>query len=134
MPTGPEKCPIHLYLLWIGEVSLGFFKANFSWQKKLLSFHQSTYCFWSSNYIDTNPEGSIILVLQFTNSDADYVGRTGQRLEAAINQHVPANICRWKVDNLHRCVNIAGLQSYSPQIFSELSKADTDCRIWNHIH
>lgn len=66
---------------------------------------------------------------------ADYVGRTGQRLEPVINQQTLANIS--KVDNLHGCVNVSGIviaenllkiqqcaRFYSSDMFSVPSKTN----------
>lgn len=39
--------------------------------------------------------------------DADYLDRTGQRLEASIIQHKPAIIRNGNLDNLHTCLNLS---------------------------
>lgn len=71
---------------------------------------------------------------------ADSVGRTGQRLEARINQYVPAIIRKGKLDILHIHVNVSDsakaehliqqcARFYSPNTFSLLSKAITDYHV-----
>lgn len=57
--------------------------------------------------VGANPEGFFYLPIIHTSfiiykfrsqCNPDYVGRTGQRLEVWINQHVPDNISKGKVD------------------------------------
>lgn len=53
------------------------------------------------------------------------VGITGQRLEARINQYIPANIHTVKVDNLCRFMNITGLP------IAEQLLQNQQC-VWSH--
>lgn len=59
------------------------------------------------DHLSTHPISSVIYRFR-CQCDVDYVGKTGQRLEARNNQHVPGNIRKGIVGNLHKCVNISG--------------------------
>lgn len=52
--------------------------------------------------------------------DAEYAGRMTQRLEAPINQHLPANIRKGKLDKLHSCVSATGSATSEHLIKSQL--------------
>lgn len=53
------------------------------------------------------PLGSVIYYLK-QQCDAEYIGRSNQRLEAMIDQYVPAKIPRRQYKNLHTLVNASG--------------------------
>lgn len=63
-------------------------------------------------FVDPNLEASSAyyitsVIYQFRcQCDVDYVGRMSQSLEAQINQDIPANICKRKVNNLQMYVSV----------------------------
>ena len=96
---GPQKCPVYLKLPWIGYSSLRFesqikqaitncfFAVNprvvYSTKKALPSIQKEC--------VPATQKRSV--VYEFTcQCDSGYVGRTSQRLEDRIKQHVPSNI------------------------------------------
>ena len=89
---GPQKCPVYLKLPWIGNSSLRFeslrfFAVNprvvYSTKKALPSIQKDC--------VPATQKSSV--VYEFTcQCDSGYVGRTTQRLEDRIKQHVPSNI------------------------------------------
>ena len=96
---GPEKCPVYLKIPWIGDISLEYE----SQIKKAINF-----CFYTvktrvvyntrvilpsikKDYVPTHQKSFV--VYEFScRCEARYVGRTTQRLEDRIKQHVPTSI------------------------------------------
>ena len=94
---GPEKCPLYLRLPWLGSVSTRFEK-----QVNLLS--NSAFPLWNhvlfTNELLPATNKDVLPALQKSNvinqfschCDSRYVGRTSQRLQDRIKQHVPKSI------------------------------------------
>lgn len=68
--------------------------------------------------------------------DAEYIGRTGQKLKVRINQYVPAEIRREQYENLHTLLNTSICPvthtapclspEFSSELFSLVSRAHSD--------
>ena len=96
---GPEKCPVYLKLPWIGDVSLKFENQI----KKAINFCYSAVnprvVYSAKNMFPSTQKDCVpahkksLVVYEFCcRCEARYVGRTTQRLEDRIKQHVPTSI------------------------------------------
>ena len=87
---GPQKCPIYLKLPWIGKISLNFEKHRcyqavelriiFTRRKSLPAIHKDVLL---------SLQQSMVVYQNVCRCDCRYVGRTSQRLQDRINQHIP---------------------------------------------
>ena len=93
---GPQKCPGCLKLLWIGNISLNFEKQTkiainrcyqavepriiFITRKILPAIHKNVL---------SSLQQSMVVYQYVCRCDCRYVGRTYQRLQDRINQHIP---------------------------------------------
>ena len=98
-PLGPEKCPVYLRAPWIGLASQQF-------EHQVKSAVQDCYgavsscLIFSSQYMlpaakkDVLPanQRSMVIYEYMCHCDSWYVGRTTQRLQERIKQHVPKAI------------------------------------------
>ena len=96
---GPKKCPVYLKLPWRGKTSEKFAHEI----KKSVSrayFTVSTRVIFTTNRMVPKTRKDVLPSPQLSNviyqfqcrCDAVYVGRTSQRLEDRIKQHVPSDI------------------------------------------
>ena len=95
----PEKCPAYLCLRWLGSVSTRFEKQVKSAVKQCFSTVKprvaySTNELLSTTYKDVLPafQKSNVIYQFSCHCDSRYVGRTSQRLQDRIKQHVPKSI------------------------------------------
>ena len=97
---GPNKCPVHLKLPWIGNISLTFenkikssvkhcFRAVEAFSQPEKSFHPSTKMLSVPSI-----QQSMVVYEYVCCCDCRYVGCTSLHLEERINQHVPNFIQR----------------------------------------
>ena len=93
---GPQKCPVYLKLPWIGKISLNFEKQTkiaisrcyqavepriiFTTRKILPAIHEDVL---------PSLQQSMVVYQYACRCDCRYVGRTSQRLQDRINQHIP---------------------------------------------
>ena len=93
---GPEKCSVYLRLPWLGSVS-----ALFEKRVKSASFSAvEPRVVYSTNELLPATNKDVLPALQKSNviyqfschCDSRYVGRTSQRLQDRIKQHVPKSI------------------------------------------
>ena len=93
---GPQKCPVYLKLPWIGKISLNFEKQTkiainrcyqaaehriiFTTRKILPAVHKNVL---------PSLQQSMVVYQCVCRCDCRYVGRTSQRLQDRINQHIP---------------------------------------------
>ena len=95
----PEKCPVHLRLPWLGSVSTRFEKRVKSAVKQCFSAVEPRVVY-STNELLPATNKDVLPALQKSNMiyqfscrcDSRYVGRTSQRLQDRIKQHVPKSI------------------------------------------
>ena len=91
---GPKKCPVYLRLPWLGSVSTPF-------EKQVKSAVKQCFPLWNHVLFTLPTSFSPLPALQKSNviyqfschCDSRYVGRTSQRLQDRIKQHVPKSIC-----------------------------------------
>ena len=96
---GPQRCPIYLKLLWIGETSVTFEKKIKSSILNCFSTVQPQVIFTTRRILpaihkDVLPASQLSMVVyQYVCCcECRYVGRTSQRLQDRICQHVPKTI------------------------------------------
>ena len=96
---GPGKCPVYLCLPWLGSTSTQFEKQVKSAVKQCFSPVEphvvySTYGLLSATNKDVLPalQKSNVIYRFSCHCDSRYVGRTFQRLQDRIKQHVPKSI------------------------------------------
>ena len=96
---GPQKCPVYLKLPWIGESALNFEKKIKQAVHDCFGSVQTRVIFstrrlWPAAEKDFLPahQKSNVVYEYVCRCDSRYVGRTSQRLEDRINQHVPTFI------------------------------------------
>ena len=94
-----EKCPIYLHIPWIGNVSIKFEKqitsavkrSFFSVEPRVIFTTRQLLPATKKNVLPSHHHSNVIY--QFVcHCDSRYVGRTSQRLEERIKQHVPRSI------------------------------------------
>jgi len=94
-----KKCPVYLHIPWIGNISIKFEKHITSAVKHCFFSVESRVVFTTrqllpatkKHVLPSHHQNSIIY--QFVcHCDSRYVGRTSQRLEERIKQHIPKSI------------------------------------------
>ena len=96
---GPEKCPVYLYLPWIGSVSNRFEKQVTS-SVKHCHLSVEPHVVYKTNQLLPVANKNVLPALQNSNviyqflchCNCRFVGRTSQRLQDRIKQHVPKSI------------------------------------------
>ena len=96
---GPEKCPVYLKMPWVGDVSLKYENQikkaiNFCFHTVNPRVVYNTRVILPSIQKDCVPtHQKSLVVYEFScRCEARYVGRTTERLEDRIKQHVPTSI------------------------------------------
>ena len=94
-----KKCPVYLHIPWIGNVSMKFEKQNtsavkrcfFSVEPRVIFNTRQLFPAIKKDVLPSHHHSNVIY--QFLcHCDSRYVGRTSQRLEERIKQHVPRSI------------------------------------------
>ena len=93
---GPEKCPVYLKIPWIGNVSLKYEKQTKNAVNKCFGSVFTRVIFLTRKMLpsirkDRLPsiQRSNVVYKYLRHCDSVCVGRTSQRLEDRINQHIP---------------------------------------------
>ena len=97
--VGPEKCPVNLHLYWLGPVSNRFEKQVTS-SVKHCYLTVEPHVVYKTNQLFPVANKDVLPALQNSNviyqyschCDSRYVGRTSQRPQHRIKQHVPKSI------------------------------------------
>jgi len=94
-----KKCPVYLHIPWIGNVSMKFEKQITSAMKRCFFSVDPRVVFTTRQLLratkkDVRPSHhQNNVIYQFVcHCDSRYVGRTSQRLEERIKQHIPKSI------------------------------------------
>ena len=108
---GPKKCPVYLRLSWLGSVSTRFEKQVKSAIKQCFSAVEPRVVYSTNKLLCATNKDVLLAALQKSNviyqcschCDSRYVGRTSQRLQDSIKQHVPKPIrsCSSSQKSLH---------------------------------
>ena len=137
LPTlGPEKCPVYLRLPWLGFVSIRF-------EKQVKSAIQQCYfavqprVVFSTNQLLPAPQKDVLpasyksnVIYQFScHCDSRYVGRTSQRLQDRIKQHVSKSI-RSGISSQKRILPSRDCKSSSQPLTQSLA---SDSSIGTHL-
>ena len=93
---GPEKCTVHLKLPWIGNISTRFenqgktaVSSYFGAVKlRVVFFTRKMLSTVRKNVVPTKQQ-SMVVYQYVCSCDCRYVGRTSQRLQDRIKQHIP---------------------------------------------
>ena len=95
----PEKCPVYLRLPWLGSVSTRFEKQVKSAVEQCFSAVEPRVVYFTNELLSATNKDILsalqksIVIYQFScHCDSRYVGRTSQRLQDRIKQHVPKSI------------------------------------------
>jgi len=90
-----KKCPVHLHVPWIGNVSMKFEKQITSAVKRCFFSVEPRVVFMTRQLLPATKEDVLPshhqnnVIYQFLcHCDSRYVGRTSQRLEERIKQHI----------------------------------------------
>ena len=150
---GPKRCPVYLRLPWLGSVSLRFDKQVSSAVSKCF-FAAETRVIFTTRSAFPSVNKDLLPTLKLSNiiyhftcqCDADYVGRTSQRLADRIRQHVPPSfllsLCTNASQQDRRGTNTSSAiaehlfnspecaSTFTPGLFSILAKA----RNTLHLH
>ena len=91
-----KKCLVYLHIPWIGNVSMKFEKQITSAVKRCFFFVKLRVIFNTRQHLPAIKKDVLLshhqsnVIYQFvSHCDSRYVGRTSQRLEEQIKQHVP---------------------------------------------
>ena len=99
MQLGPKKCPVYLYLPWLGNVSMRY-EMQIKTAVKRCYFAVEPCIVYTTRQLLPAAEKDVLPAFHQSNSvyqflchcDSRYVGRTSQRLQKRIKQHVPKTI------------------------------------------
>ena len=122
-----KKCPVYLHIPWIGNVSMKFEKqitsavkrCFFSVEHLLFSTPDSSFQrLRKTCYVPSHRHSNVIY--QFLcHCDSRYVGRTSQRLEERIKQHVPRSITNPRTSANRQSLSRSCKNNTRPQQFHE---------------
>ena len=94
-----KKCPVYLHIPWIGNVSMRFEKQITSAVKRCFFSVEPRVVFTTRQLLPATKKDVLPshhqnnVIYQFVcHCDSRYVGRTSQRLEERIKQHIPKSI------------------------------------------
>ena len=127
---GPQKCPVYLKLPWIGKISLNFEKQtkiaiNQCYQTVEPRIIFTTRKILPAIHKDVLPslQRSMVVYQYECRCDCRYVGRTSQRLQDRINQHIPRCI---RNDKRQRKIYlIENAKSLAPLVFTVILQSDS---------
>ena len=124
---GPQKCPVYLKLPWIGDSSSHFerkIKMSIndcfgSVQPRIIF---STRRIWPITHKDVLPtlKQSNVVYQYVCRCDSRYVGRTSQRLQDRINQHVPKFIRNKTVQERRQPERSSTITTWTPSCDSAI--------------
>ena len=135
---GPEKCPVYLHLPWLGPVSNRFEKQVTS-SVKHCYLAVEPYVVYKTNQLLPVANKDVLPALQNSNviyqfschCDSRYVGRTSQRLQDRIKQHVPKSI-RYGTSSPKRDLPIRKCK-YSTKSTTQIQSLTHDSAIGLHL-
>ena len=120
-----KKCPVYLHIPWIGNVSMNFEKQITSAVKRCLFSVEPLVVFTTRQLLPATKK--VVLpshhqnnvIYQFVcHCDCRYVGRTSQRIEERINQHIPKSITNPPTPHIRQILPRPGKDT-SPREFHE---------------
>jgi len=94
-----KKCPVHLHVPWIGNVAMKFEKQITSAVKRCFFSVEPRVVFMTRQLLPATKKDVLpshhqnnVIYHFVCHCDSRYVGRTSQRLEERIKQHIPKSI------------------------------------------
>ena len=121
-----KKCPVYLHIPWIGSVSMKFEKQITSAVKRCFFSVEPRVIFNSRQLLpaikkDVLPSHhhSNVIYQFLCHCDSRYVGRTSQRLEKRIKQHVPKSITNPRTSANRQSLSRSCKNNIRPQQFHE---------------
>ena len=121
-----KKCPVYLHIPWIGNVSMRFEKQITSAVKRCFFSVEPRVIFNTRQLLpaikkDVLPSHhhSNVIYQFLCHCDSRYVGRTSQRLEERIKQHVPKSITNPRTSANRQSLSRSCKNNIRPQQFHE---------------
>ena len=121
-----KKCPVYLHIPWIGSVSMKFEKQITSAVKRCFFSVEPRVIFNTRQLLpaikkDVLPSHhhSNVIYQFLCHCDSRYVGRTSQRLEERIKQHVPKSITNPRTSANRQSLSRSCKNNIRPQQFHE---------------
>ena len=121
-----KKCPVYLHIPWIGNVSMKFEKQITSAVKRCFFSVEPRVIFNTRQLLpaikkDVLPSHhhSNVIYQFLCHCDSRYVGRTSQRLEERIKQHVPRSITNPRASANRQSLSRSCKNNTRPQQFHE---------------
>ena len=109
---GPKKCPVYLHLPWLGAISTRFEKQVASAVQRCYFSVEPRVVFTTRKLLPTSKKDVLPasqqsnIVYEFScHCDSRYVGRTSQRLQDRIKQHVPKSVRTGQVSQDRKAFN-----------------------------
>ena len=125
-----KKCPVYLHIPWIGNVSMNFEKQITSAVKRCLFSVEPLVVFTTRQLLPATKK--VVLPSHHQNNviyqlvchcDSRYVGRTSQRLEDRIKQHIPKSITNPPTPHIRQSLPRPG-KGTSPDNFTNPPSVD----------
>ena len=109
---GPKKCPVYLHLPWLGAISTRFEKQVASAVQRCYFSVEPRVVFTTRKLLPTSKKDVLPasqqsnIIYEFScHCDSRYVGRTSQRLQDRIKQHVPKSVRTGQVSQDRKAFN-----------------------------
>ena len=99
IPSGPKKCPVYLHLPWLGNVSMtletqiktAVKRCYFAVEPRIVFTTRQLLPATTKDVLPASHKSNIVYQY-LCHCDSRYVGRTSQRLQQRITQHVPKSV------------------------------------------
>ena len=121
-----EKCPVYLHIPWIGNVSMKFEKQITSAVKRCFFSVEPRVIFTTRQLLPATKKDVLPshyhsnVIYQFVcHCDSRYIGRTSQRLEERIKQHIPRSIANPPTSHNRQSLSRSRKANTRPQQFHE---------------
>jgi len=120
-----KKCPVYLHVPWIGNVSMKFEKQITSAVKRCFFSVETRVVFTTRQLLPATKKDVLpshhqnnVMYQFLCHCDSRYVGRTPQRLEERIKQHIPKSIANPPTPHIRQSLPRSGKDT-NPRQFHE---------------
>ena len=120
-----KKCPVYLHISWFGYVSMKFEKQITSAVKRCFFSVEPHVVFTTRQFLPATKKDVLsshhqnnVIYQCVCHCDSRYVGRTSQRLEERIKQHIPKSITNRPTPHIRKSLPRPGKDT-SPRQFHE---------------
>ena len=121
-----KKCPVYLHIPWIGNVLMKFEKQITSAVRRCFFSVETRVIFNTRQLLPATkkdvlaPHHHSNVIYQFVyHYNSRYIGRTSQRLEEQIKQHIPRSIANPPASSNHQSFSCSCKANIRPQQFHE---------------